>query len=160
MSQQMENDENREKLVELAYKRSNDVLQAQAAIANATDQRALVFATLSIAAAALVFNALNKGDGVFFAKGAAIFFCVSAACTTISASPGSLYPAGSKASLLTPSINADISYSAALLGLANNNDEYIDANEKGAKWRAHFYRFAILLFGVGVGFSLLGFLLI
>ena len=150
--------DNREKLVELAYKRSSDVLQAQAAIASASDQRALVFATLSVAAAALVFSALTKGDEIFYAQGAAIFFCVSAVFTTFSASPGALYSAGSKAALLKTSIEADTPYDSALLGLCNNNDEYIDSNERAAQWRAHSYRFAMLLFIFGVAMSLVGFL--
>ena len=151
-------EENREKLVDLAYRRSSDVLQAQASIASASDQRALVFATLSVAAAALVFSTLKDNGNEVLAQGTAVFFCISAVFTTISAAPGRLFIAGSKAALLKSTIDSDTSYHSALYGLALNNDEYIDQNEHSAKWRAHCYRFSVALFLVGVSLTLFGFL--
>lgn len=149
--------ENKERLVELAYRRSIERLQLQAEVANFADQRSLVFATLSIASAALVFGALKETSSENSAIGAAIFFCLAAAVSATAAMPGKVYSAGSKAAEIRHAIDQDIVFASVLLGLCENNDFYIDRNEQTAKTRAHMYRFSILLFLVGVTLSLFGF---
>ncbi|WP_297537273.1 hypothetical protein [Roseovarius sp.] len=134
-----------------------DTLQTQALIANAADQRSLVFATLSTAAAAIVFGALEKANNINLAIGTAIFFCLAAVFAAIAALPGKVYLAGSKASEIRHAIDEDTDYQAVLLGLCENNDSYIDHNENLAATRAHIYRFAVFLFVVAVLIALVGF---
>jgi hypothetical protein len=146
--------DNQTLLVELAYKRSMDTLQTQALIANAADQRSLVFATLSTASAAIVFGALEQANTIELAIGTAVFFCLAAVFAAIAALPGKVYLAGSKSSEIRHAID---DYNAVLLGLCENHDLYIDHNEKLAATRAHIYRFAVVLFLVAVLIALAGF---
>ena len=150
--------ENQERLLELAYSRSKDALQAQATFATSADQRSLVFSTLSVAAAATVFGSLKDTSGASLATGSSLFFCLSALCGAVSAVPGRLYTSGAKAAELTDLLDTETSYASALLGLCKNNDVYIAKNENSARLRAHFYRFAVFLFLFGVGLSLVGFM--
>ena len=150
--------ENQERLLDLAYSRSKDALQAQATLATSSDQRSLVFSTLSVAAAATVFGSLKDTTGASLATGSSLVFCLSAFCGAVSAVPGKLYTSGAKASEITDLVETEISYASALLGLCKNNDVYIAANESSARQRAHVYRFAVFLFLIGVGFSLVGFM--
>lgn len=149
--------DNQTLLVELAYKRSMDTLQTQALIANAADQRSLVFATLSTASAAIVFGALEQANTIELAIGTAVFFCLAAVFAAIAALPGKVYLAGSKSSEIRHAIDENTDYNAVLLGLCENNDLYIDHNEKLAATRAHIYRFAVVLFLVAVLIALAGF---
>ena len=149
--------DNSTKLVELAYKRSCDALQAQASIASASDQRALVFSTLAIAAAALVYNALKDGEASGSGVGASMFFCASALASAFSAAPGRIYSNGAKADELEEFIQDDTPYTKVLYGISKNNSHYIDENEKPAKLRAVFYRLGLVLFAVGGLIALFGF---
>ncbi len=152
--------ENQIKLVKLAYSRSSATLQAQATIASASDQRALVFSTLSVAAAALVFGALSQPTGSFAAIGAAVLFCFAALLSAVSAMPGKLHGFTSKYSELRDAVERDLNIESVLVGLCSNNDEYLEKNEQEAVWRAHCYRFAVFVFLIGVSWSLISFTLV
>lgn len=151
--------ENQLALVGLAYSRSKDSLQAQSVIASAADQRALVFSTLSIAAAALVYGALNQHGEATSAIGTSVFFCLSSLSAAISALPGRLHGFTSKYNEMSNSVEFDRPLEEVLVGLCANNDEYLDLNERSASWRAHFYRFAVFVFLFGACWSLVGFTL-
>ncbi|MEQ5827993.1 hypothetical protein J3456_11565 [Sulfitobacter sp. NFXS29] len=152
--------DNAKTLIELSYSRCYDRLQLQASIASAADQRALVSSTLSIAAAALVFGALADAGSIFLRIGSAVFFSGAALFSSLSAMPGKLYSAGGTASELEKAIDDDADYHGVLLGFCQNFDLDIAENEKTASTRAHLYRFAILLFTIGIGLALVAFLLI
>ena len=148
---------NQMKLIDLAYTRSCQRLDTQQEIANASDQRALVFSTLSIASSALIFGALNSASGKACAVGSAVFFGVAALSSALSALPQKQYSTGSHAKDLEESIKDDTNEYKVLRGLCVNNDEYIDFNEGRAGARAHFYRFGIFAFIVGILISAIGF---
>ena len=151
--------ENQKRLIELAYNRSCLRLDTQQEIANSSDQRSLVFSTLSIAAAALIFGSLNVPTSRAFAVGAALLFGVAALSSALSALPQKQYSAGSHAKDLDKAILEDINEYKVLRGLCTNNDEYIEFNETRARTRAHFYRFGIFVFIVGVVVAAMGFAL-
>ena len=151
-----DSEKNQHRLVDLAYERSSEMLRIQAEIANVTDQRALVFATLSVAAGALVFDALNSNSGLFYAIGPALFFCLAAFFATFSAIPGKLHTSGSRYIELQKAVDESKPFVSVVVGLCQNNDVYIAANERAARWRAHCYRFAICLFIVGLALTLMG----
>ena len=151
---------NQEKLIDLAYKRSVATLQAQAAIAAASDQRALVFSTLSVAAATLVFGALNRPSADISAAGAAVLFCISALASAVSAVPGKLHGSTSRYTELSELIQQDHAFANVLVGICSNNDKDLEENEKSAVWRSHAYRFSVFVFLIGVVWSLVSFAIV
>ena len=149
--------DNQKRLIELAYTRSCLRIDAQQEIANSSDQRALVFSTLSIAAAALIFGSLNTQQVREFAIGSALLFGLAALSSALSALPQTQYSTGSHAKDLGQSIQEDTNEHMILMGLSSNNDGYIDFNEASARRRAHFYRFGVFVFIAGVLVAALGF---
>ncbi|MFG6592070.1 hypothetical protein [Sulfitobacter sp. 1A12157] len=116
--------------------------------------------TLSIAAAALVFGALADSENSFLRIGSALFFSGAALFSSLSAMPGKLYSAGGTASELREAINDNANYHDVLLVLCENFDLDIADNEKTASKRAHLYRFAKVLFAIGISLAICAFVLI
>ena len=150
--------ENQRKLIDLAYTRSCMRLEAQQQIANASDQRSLVFASLSIAAAALIFSAFESLSERFFSVGSALFFSLAAFSAALSALPQKHYSPGSHARDLETFIQNDTAEHSVLLGLNKNNDADADSNEVSARCRAHLYRFGIFSFILGIIIAAIGFI--
>jgi len=150
--------ENQEQLISLVYARTSARLESQLQIATANDQRSLVFATISIAAAAVIFGSLKGSNVVFFAQGSAAFLCVSAFFSACAALPQKMFTSGSKSMELREFIDCDSSFNEVLLGLSENNDGYINNNEFAAKLRTDIYKFSVVLFLVGILIALGGFL--
>ena len=146
--------DNNQVLIELAYSKSKERLEAQLQIALSCDQRSLVFSTLSIAAAALIFRADDGLDSFF--TGAAVFYCLGSIFAAFSAFPQKQYLNGSHGKDLRGAIEADSPYHGVLLGLVANNDWCIDQNESLSIARNRFYRFAIFLFLIASVLVLLG----
>ena len=148
---------NQKKVSELIYQRTTMRLDAQSSFASSADQRSLVFATLSIAAGALVFSALENSTSNQPAAISAFFFSLAAAFSSLAAVPQKFFTAGSSASELSDLANQDFDFHEILLGLAHNNDQYIDHNELGARLRGHIYRLSIVFFLFGISASLWGY---
>jgi hypothetical protein len=138
-------------LIREAYRRSEKRLEAQLAIAIAFDQRSYVLAVVSIASAAYVMNEYTLGAGWQAGLiGASLFLTVSALLASLSALPQPMYTAGSKSEELRAVIDADQEEAAVILGLAKNNDRYIDSNDRSTNRRVAIYRLAVILFGAGL----------
>jgi len=134
-------------LIREAYRRSEKRLEEQLAISIAFDQRSYVLAVVSIASAAYVMNESTLASGWRGGLiGAALFFTVSALLASWSALPQSMYTAGSKSRELRPSIDSDQFEATVLLGLALNNDLYIEINQRSTDVRVNIYRLAVLFF--------------
>lgn len=151
--------DNQAALIREAYRRTEKRIEAQLAVAVAFDQRSYVLAAVAIASASFVLTStrLTATAGVW--TGAALFFTVSAILACISALPLALYTAGSTVAELKDLIDSDHPEISVIYGLAINNDKYIKKNDFKANIRVAIFRFAAILFCVGLAVSVVALVL-
>jgi hypothetical protein len=148
--------ENQEKLILEAYRRTENRLVVQAEFAIASDQRALVLATVSVALAAVI-AALSQGtDSSRLLIGSTLLLSVSSLFAILAAWPQGMKTSGSKYAELKREIESNQRYVDVVAGLCLNNDDYIDFNERRAVFRSHLYRLAIVLSALGMFLAVIG----
>ncbi|NVO56032.1 hypothetical protein HW561_09555 [Rhodobacteraceae bacterium B1Z28] len=147
-------DDNRNLVFAEAYRLSERRLESQFTSALAADGRAMGFAGLSVAAAAVLCGLATDAHAPIALIVGAVFLVIAAGLSAYSARPVDFYSPGAQFNDLGDDMEKNIDYSAVLKELGDFNDKHSLANDKLLAGNSRFLKTAIFCALLGLTISI------
>ena len=151
----MNKEQVRRELLSEAVRLAETRLKSQQQFAIASDQRSLVLAGISIAAATLLIGYILPSAEKIYVLISAGLFSVSSVTAVLSARPQPMYAVGASFSSLEPLALRGESFEDVLLGLGRNLEVAAKENSKARYKAANIYNVSIGFFSLGAFFLLI-----